>query len=229
MLVAMDFMKWLNSLGDLLYEVMSWLIFYPITLWRTIFRPLKMMGYADHELHDSDDQQFTDTLNPPLFLVLSLFLTQAIDVALGGGTNPIVAQKTGLAEFITDDTTLLALRLVVFSMFPLMMATRFLRSKRIKLTRQRLKGPFYAQCYACAPFALFLGIGVSLSHTSIPDAHIIGPLLSIGAVVGYLATETLWFARHLQQGWLRGALNAVRAFIEGTIAALALAFLFVAH
>ena len=80
--VAMDFMKWLNSLGDLLYEVMSWLIFYPITLWRTITSPLDTMGYSDRELQDSADEQFTDTLNPPLFLVLSLLLTQAVDVAL---------------------------------------------------------------------------------------------------------------------------------------------------
>jgi len=25
----MDFMKWLNSLDELLYEVISWLVFYP--------------------------------------------------------------------------------------------------------------------------------------------------------------------------------------------------------
>ncbi|WP_236697330.1 hypothetical protein [Sphingomonas sp. Leaf357] len=220
-------MKWLNSLGDLLYEVMSWLIFYPITLWRTVTNPLDAMGYSDRELHDSEDQQFTDTLNPPLFLVLSLLLTQAIDVAVGGGTNPIVAQKAGLAGFISDDTSLLALRLILFSLFPLMMAARALRAKRVKLTRQRLKGPFYAQCYACAPFALFLGIGVSLGHTPLPAARIFGAVLSLGAVCAYLTAETMWFSRHLQQGWVRGCLNALRAFIEAMVVALALAVLFV--
>jgi hypothetical protein len=229
MLAVMDFMKWLNSFGDLLYEVMSWLIFYPITLWRTVTRPLETMRYSDQELHDSEDEQFTDTLNPPLFLILSLLLTQAIDVALGGGTNPIVAQKTGLAGFISDDTTLLALRLILFSMFPLMMATRFLRAKRIKLTRQRLKGPFYAQCYACAPFALFLGIGISLGHTTIPGAHVLGPLLAVAALVAYLVAETLWFSNHLQQTRSRGLLNAMRAFVEGAVAAIAMGLLFVVH
>ena len=226
MMAAMDFMKWLSSFGDLLYEVMSWLIFYPITLWRTVTRPLDAMRYSDAELHDPADEQFTDTLNPPLFLVLSLLLTQAIDKALGGGTNPIVAQKTGLAAFITDDTTLLALRLVVFSLFPLLMAARFLRAKRIALTRQRLRGPFYAQCYACAPFALFLGIGISLGHTRIPGAHIVSPVLSIGALLAYLSAETLWFAHHLAQSRFRGLLNAMRAFIEAALAALAMALLF---
>ncbi|MFC3580321.1 hypothetical protein [Sphingomonas hylomeconis] len=225
----MDFMKWLNSFGDLLYEVMSWLIFYPITLWRTVTRPLDAMRYSDLELRDSADEQFTDTLNPPLFLVLSLLLTQAIDVALGGGTNPIVAQKTGLAGFVSDDTTLLVLRLVLFSLFPLMMATRFVRAKRVKLTRQSLKGPFYAQCYACGPFALCLGIGVSLAHTRLPGAPVISALLVTGAILAYLTAETLWFAHHLPQRHWRALFNVIRAFVEGAVTAIALALLFVAH
>lgn len=222
-------MKWLNSFGDLLYEVMSWLIFYPITLWRTVTRPLAAMRYSDQELRDSADEQFTDTLNPPLFLILSLLLTQAMDVALGGGTNPIVAQKAGLAGFISDDTTLLVLRLVLFSLFPLMMATRFLRAKRVKLTRQSLKGPFYAQCYACAPFALFLGLGVSLAHTAIPGAMVGGPILSGGAVIAYLTAETIWFSHHLGHGHFRALLNVIRAFVEGAVAATVLGLLFVIH
>jgi hypothetical protein len=225
----MDFMKWLNSFGDLLYEVMSWLIFYPITLWRTVTRPLEAMRYSDEELRDRADEQFTDTLNPPLFLVLSLLLTQAIDVALGGGTNPIVAQKTGLAGFVSDDTTLLALRLVLFSLFPLMMATRFLRAKRVKLTRQSLKGPFYAQCYACAPFALCLGIGVSLAHTNIPGAPVASAVLVIGAMLAYLTAETLWFSHHLRQGHGHALLHVIRAFFTGAVMAVVMALLFVAH
>ena len=225
----MDFMKWLNSLGDLLYEVMSWLIFYPITLWRTIVHPLDAMRYSDQELTDGEDEQFTDTLNPPLFLVLSLLLTQAADHALGGGINPIVAQKTGLAGFINDDTTLLALRLILFSLFPLMMAARFLRAQGIKLTRQALKPPFYAQCYACAPFALFLGIAVSLGHLTSPEARVAGPLLSAGAVIAYVAAETMWFARHLGRGVLPALVHVLRAFVQASVMALALGLLFVAH
>lgn len=225
----MDFMKWLNSIGDLLYEVMSWLVFFPITLWRTIRHPLETMGYADQELRDSEGEQFTDTLNPPLFLVLSLFLTQAAGLALGGGTNPIVARKAGLAALVSDDATLLVLRLILFSLFPLMMATRFLRARHVGLTRQRLKAPFYAQCYACAPFALFLGIGLALAHIPASAVQWIGVVLASGSVVGYLTAETIWFAHHLQIGRGRALLNALRAFAEATAMALGIAVLFVLH
>src|SRR5690349_10768094 len=71
---GMNFFNLLQSLDELLYEVMSWLVFYPITLWRTLVRPLQMMDYSDVEQGDASDQQYTDTLSPPLFLLLSLII-----------------------------------------------------------------------------------------------------------------------------------------------------------
>ena len=41
----MDFMKIIESLDEALYTVMCWLIFYPMTLWRAVARPLDMMAY----------------------------------------------------------------------------------------------------------------------------------------------------------------------------------------
>lgn len=58
-------MKWLNSLDELLYEVMSWLVFYPLTLWRTLLQPIGMMKYADRQLDLPEAEQYTDALSPP--------------------------------------------------------------------------------------------------------------------------------------------------------------------
>ena len=57
----------------------------------------------------------------------------------------------GLAGLISDDTSLLVLRLLMFSIFPLIMATRLVRLKRVGLTRKSLRPPFYSQCYVAAP------------------------------------------------------------------------------
>ncbi|MGV1794257.1 MULTISPECIES: hypothetical protein [unclassified Rhizobium] len=40
-------MKMPKSLEELLNELVSWLLFYPITMWRSVSRPLNMMRYAD--------------------------------------------------------------------------------------------------------------------------------------------------------------------------------------
>ena len=70
----MHFMQLLKSLDELLYEVMSWLVFFPLTLWRTLTQPITMMEYADSELHDPEEQQYEDALSPPLFLLLAILI-----------------------------------------------------------------------------------------------------------------------------------------------------------
>ena len=39
----MNFMAWLSSFDELIYEVMSWILFLPITLWRTLRHPWAMI------------------------------------------------------------------------------------------------------------------------------------------------------------------------------------------
>ena len=38
----MDFVKILRAFEEFLYEVLTWLLFYPRTLWRVTRRPLEM-------------------------------------------------------------------------------------------------------------------------------------------------------------------------------------------
>ena len=110
----MNFVQFLKSLDDLLFEFATWLVFYPVTLWRTLRRPEAMMDYADEELGDRDEEQYTDTLSPPIFLLLTLLLSHAIELAMVG-QNPLVESDVGLASLITDNTSLLLVRLVFFS------------------------------------------------------------------------------------------------------------------
>ena len=46
----MDFIRILRSLEELLYEAMTWIVFYPRTLWRSIRSPIRMLQYAQREL-----------------------------------------------------------------------------------------------------------------------------------------------------------------------------------
>ena len=222
----MNFMQWLRSLDDLLYEVMAWLIFFPVTLWRTVSRPLSMMNYANWELHDKEEEQFTDTLSPPLFLILSLLVSHGIGLSLGGGTNPIVASNQGLASLISDNTTLLLLRVVIFSIFPLMLAVRFVHASHSQLTRQGLKAPFYAQCYAAAPLALIVGVGTALAHSRFTWLNGVAGIVVGGAILTYVFVQAHWFAQHLSKSIWRGLLNAIAGILTGTVLALGIAVLF---
>src|SRR6187401_3303285 len=102
----MQFMQLLRSLDELLYEVMGWLVFFPLTLWRTLLHPLQMMEYAGRELGDAEDRQYDDTLSPPLFLLLALLVSHGLELAFIGGVNPIIADRQGLAGVVNDDMSL---------------------------------------------------------------------------------------------------------------------------
>jgi hypothetical protein len=223
----MNFMQLLQSLDDLLYEVMSWLVFFPITLWRTLTRPLRMMDYADSELGERPAEQYADTLSPPMFLLLALLLAHAIGLALGEGTNPIVARTTGFAGYIDTDAKLLLLRLALFSIVPLMLASALLVGLRQPFTRERLRPPFYAQCYPAGAFALALSASVLLAERLPAPAHWTGGVVALAACAAYYLVQVAWFRRYLHRGLLAAVAHATAALVVGLVFALLVAWLFV--
>lgn len=217
---AMDFMKIIESLDEALYTVMCWLIFYPLTLWRAIVRPPEMMAYADREVSDRIEDQYDDAIRPPLFLFLTLVISHGIEIAVMG-QNSLLADRHGLAALVDSDLSLLALRLMLFSLFTLMMAVRLLRLQKIKLTQASLRRPFYGQCYTAAPFALLIGVGTLFTSAALPREQIIGASILVVAFVWYLAVESTWFARRLEVSRAAGLWHA-------SIAAILALFLFMA-
>jgi len=220
-----NFFNLLQSLDELLYEVMSWLVFYPVTLWRTLVRPLQMMDYSDVEQGDAAEEQYTDTLSPPLFLLLSLILVHAAEIALVGA-NAVVVSKVGLSALVSNDTDLIILRIVTYSLFPMLMATRMLRARKVEVNRQTLRAPFYSQCYGAALLAILLGTGELLIRLGHEWSLLIGAALMLFGLLWFGTLQTAWFNQHLKCGRLRAFGQASRAMVESLVAVLLLSNLF---
>ncbi|WP_155006365.1 hypothetical protein [Sphingomonas hengshuiensis] len=218
-------MKWLNSLDELLYEVMSWLLFFPLTLWRAAFRPIGVMEEINREAVLPDDQRYQAVLSPPLFLALALLIGHSVATALGQ-TDAIIANRDGLADLVDDNASALVLRVIVFASFPLFLASRLVRRLGTKLNRNSLQQPFYEQCYPAAVFALGISVGTSLSQDHHPIAPIIGSCMVTISIVNLWIVETRWFARVLNIGYLRAAGNVLIGLLEGAVFVLAVGFLF---
>lgn len=221
----MNFFNLLQSLDELLYEVMSWLIFYPITLWRTLIHPLKMMDYSDLEQGDSEDQQYTDTLSPPLFLLLSLIIVHAAELALIGN-DAVVTSKVGLSALVSTNTDLIMLRIVSYSLFAVLMATRLLRARKVELTRETLRAPLYSQCYVVALLAILFGASEVLIRLAHVWSLVAGLMLALLALLWFGTLQTAWFVQHLKCSRLRAFGHASRAMVESIVAVLLLSNLF---
>ena len=209
----MGFFALLKSLDALIYEVMSWLVFYPLTMWRAVRYPIRMMDYADSELGDEPAEQYTDTLSPPLFLFLTLLLQHGLELALVG-ESAVVRSTRHLQALITSDTALITLRVVLFSLFPLVMALRLLRQQGVKMTRDSLRPPFYSQCYAAAPFAVAISLSFTMDSVHRPWAPFAMLALLAATLIWYGTLQLRWFAEHLGGSLRRGIWNASVAMIE---------------
>ncbi len=220
----MNFLNFLNSLDELLYELMSWIVFFPVTLWRTIRRPLTTMTYAVDQLRLPAEDQYRATVSPPIMLILAVLLGQVTDLALHG-TNPIVASQKGLSALVTDNTTLLMLRIILFGLFPLILATKHVRRSEFDLDRDTLKAPFYAQCFAMAPVALAFTLGTSLMMQHTQTEHIWGIGFFGFALLFFAIVEVRWFGKVLNQSMARSILDASLALVESLVIFFVLALL----
>jgi hypothetical protein len=187
----MDFMKLLKSLEELLYELISWFIFYPLTLWRIIRRPIQMLSYAERQLLEEEDRQFDDSLSPPILLLITLIVLHG----LGNALAPEEMQV--LSGVLADDRNLLIFRAVSFSLFPLLFGLLQLKINRARLTRTTFKPIFYSQCYAAIPFVVAVSLGLQLSAVGHQPALVVwaGGLIFAAGFVWYIAVETLWLSR----------------------------------
>lgn len=199
----MDFLKIIQSLDEILYEIVSWLLFYPITLWRMIRSPVRMMLSAEKELAQTEAKQFDDVIAPPLFLLLTLVLIHVVELALVGRVE-LAADNPEFSQLISSDFNLTAFRVVALSLLPLAAAVRLVRARGEWIDRPVLKAPFYAQCYAAALFAVGLALAfVSTgSHFSFRDPGFL-PII-VAALLWLYVVEAHWFAEQLKLSLAKG-------------------------
>ena len=206
----MDFLKIVRSIEELLYEAMTWLLFYPQTLWRCLRHPDWIIGYTDKELGETPGDQFTDMISPPLFLIISIMLAHGIGLWLGAKAPP--GHSSSLAVIAANSENLLIFRALFFSVFPLAMSAGLLHTRGTHLDRDTLRSPFYLQCYLAAPFAVMISTAAALVTITGTRHHQLGLALFAVAVGWYLWVQTRWFFHQIEQGWWGSFGLALRYF-----------------
>lgn len=216
----MDFLRIIRSLEELLYEVMGWLVFYPRTLWRVVANPVSMMRYSDREQAGAPEQQFADTLSPPLFLMLTILVAHGFALSMGA---KLPEARTAIARMLLgSEQNLLILRSILFSIFALVAATTLIKRRHSPLDRTTLRLPFFAQCYLTAPFALAVSVSATLAGMPTPGVRLAGTILTLAGVIWYVWVETRWFRIELELGPGRAFVLAFWSFLKAGIYNVAL-------
>ena len=175
---------------------MSWVIFYPRTLWRSVRHPLRLMARVDGELKLPPAEQFRDVVSPPIFLLLTVVAANGFQVAVFG-ENPLIDNGVGLASLISDNTSLILFRLVAFAMLPAIAGASALIGARRPVDRDTLQPYFYAQCFATTPVVLLCSVAETLSRLTQPVSDIAGAAVFGVAALFYLFVEARWFMKEV--------------------------------
>lgn len=199
----MDFLKLLRSFEDFLFEATGWLLFYPLTLWRIVRRPLAAMAYSDRQQSEPEERRYDEAMSPPMMLLITIVLANLVSTAFH---VPPPEDSTHLTHAITQSQQNLVLfRSLLFSLAPLVSAASLLHRQGKALSRQSLKAPFYAQCYLAAPCVSIVSTGgLILQRPDIPDA--LGAAIVIGGTAWFLWVQSAWFADKLEVPRLKGGL-----------------------
>lgn len=213
----MDFLKILRSFEDFIFEAATWLLFYPLTLWRIVSRPLSTMRYSDREQSDDVEERYDNAISPPLLLLFTIVLVNM--VAMAFHVPPPEGSSTLTKAIVSSPQNLALFRSLVFSLLPLIAAAALLVAQRTTLSRQTLRPPFYAQCYLAAPVTVAINAG-GVIHQRADVDNAWGAAVMIAAAAWFMITETRWFASKLK-------LPPLRAFgLACAVVALSSVYLF---
>lgn len=210
----MDLLKILRSFEEFLFEAVSWLVFYPLTLWRIVRGPLAAMDYSDREQSDNEEHRYDDALSPPLFLLATIVLANLLAMALHIPPPPESSELT--KTLFASQQNLILFRSLTFSLIPLVAAVTLLRHEKKRISRETLRAPFYAQCYLAAVCAACVSVGGAIfQRPEVPNA--LGAAIMLGGAAWFLFVQSHWFARRLNVSISKGAGIAIWAAVRAVI------------
>lgn len=221
----MDFLKIIQSLEEFLYEAITWIIFYPRTLASVVRHPVRALHYAREELSEAPAGRYTETLSPPLFLMLSLALAHGVELA---ARLNMPAEAAGLmGGLFRSQQNLLIFRSLLYAIFPLAFAVEHLKLSGQALDRDTLRAPFYAQCYPASVFALMVSAAGIMAQMPRGGWRLTGLGVVIVAIGWYLAVQLIWFRQMAPERPVKATVAVLAGFAKAAVAMLAATLLLV--
>jgi hypothetical protein len=210
---CMDFLKLLRSLEEFLYELCTWFLFFPRTLYRVVMHPRRMAQYVNTELTQKLERQFDDAISPPMFLMLAVLVAHGVELLM----HQTVAGTSELSRTVMgNEESLLLYRSITFAIWPLIATVHLLRRKRVPMTRESLRRPFFMQCYLTAPFAVALSTSMVFVRLPGELSTTLGIATGVISAGWYLVIQASWLKVALQRSWLNSVLSALWVFALGT-------------
>lgn len=189
----MDFLKLIQSLQDLIYEVVVWVLLLPKTVIRAIFRPAWMVKYVNQEWDKKPEEQFDEYMPPALFFLAMAVLPSALFTWAQDMNFDLL---TSLGQ-LTEGNLITSALTTLISILIYLVWIEWLHKHPLK--RSGLKRLFMIQCYLVTPpqliylLLIFFGWG-TLGSLSVS-------LIGMALLIFY---ESFAFQDELKVSWWKG-------------------------
>lgn len=184
----MNLVEIVRSIEGLIFEVATWFVMVPKTLYKVVTSPNWIPAYVARELSKPREERFDEYTSPIiLWLLLTVF-------PYLWGAKLVGTSLTGGFE---QETLIIALFL---SAGPIGFATGLVAAKKQELSKSSLEEAFYIQCYCFTPTyilmfpAVILTLGNLLQSTSSSRPLIFWTSLSVGLL--WLLISEVFAIRH---------------------------------
>ncbi len=186
----MDIFNFSKLVEQGVYDVMMWILFYPLSLLRTLLQPRKILAYVREQFGVAPEEAFANGMRPALFLFISICMVSFLSPM----DNAEIAQyqRSDLGKMLMGSALpMLVFNTLIFSLLPLTGAVMldFLNFGRV--TRNSLRLPFEQQCYISAPFALL----VSILVISFKGRESRAEIILLALLVGWFLLAQYFFFR----------------------------------
>ncbi|MCA0393433.1 MAG: hypothetical protein LCH70_04835 [Proteobacteria bacterium] len=196
----MDFYNLLRSAEELLFELAAMILLYPRTLWRSLRRPLALQHRIDTELGQEGVHRFDDMVSPPVCLLVSVAIGNAVGPQSGDGGTSSALGHWVQQSFYND----LVFTALFFAMTPLIQSWLLLRARGLPFNRVNMRRPFYLQACLVSPIALSLPLALQALDVGAPTWLKIGTgLLALASSGLYLFNNARVVMHQLGVGALR--------------------------
>lgn len=209
----MDFLKLIQSLQDLIFEIVVWALLIPKTIFQAIFRPAWMVNYVNQEFQKPTDEQFDEYMPPGLFFLAMAVIPSALFTWVQNMDFNLIESLSQLNEtnLLTSAFTTL------ISILIYLVWIKWLNKHPVK--RSGLKRLFMIQCYLVTPPQLVYLLLVFFGWGGAGNIFI--PLIGTALLIFY---ESFAFQDELKVNWWKGLWYAAIPYLVFIVIGVLLIF-----
>lgn len=184
-----------------------------------------MAQYVNTELKEKLERQFDDAISPPMFLMLAVLVAHGVELLMH---QTVVGTSELSRTVMGNEESLLLYRSITFAIWPLVATVHLLRRKRIPMTRESLRRPFFMQCYLTAPFAVALSTSMVFVRLPGQLSTNIGIATALLSGAWFVVVQAGWLKVALQRSWLNTILSTFWVLALGAAINMAIGVLLLA-